>query len=39
MKNWKKLAALGMTVLMTAGVFAGCGSSGGYCTKVVHRSL
>ena len=27
MKNWKKLAALGMTVLMTAGVFAGCGSS------------
>ena len=29
MKNWKKLAALGMTVLMTAGVFAGCGSSNG----------
>ncbi len=29
MKNWKKLAALGMTVLMTAAVFAGCGSSNG----------
>lgn len=29
MKNWKKLAALGMTVLMTAGVFAGCASSNG----------
>lgn len=29
MKTWKKLAALGMATVMTAGILAGCGASGG----------